>query len=60
MCKKAASEMDIITPSVNFTNILPAAFVPITFHQKITKPNCKQIKASQTTFILKNPLIKCW
>jgi len=29
-----------IRPVVNFINILRAAFVPIFFCQKITKPNC--------------------
>ncbi len=34
-------------PSVNFTNILWAAFAPESFCQKITNPNCKHIKATQ-------------
>jgi len=29
-----------LTPVVNFTNILQAAFAPILLCQKITKPNC--------------------
>jgi hypothetical protein len=33
--------------SVNFTNILSAAFAPKTFCQKITNPNCKHIKAGK-------------
>jgi hypothetical protein len=37
----------IYQPSVNFTNILWAAFAPKSFCQKITNPNCKHIKAAQ-------------
>jgi hypothetical protein len=38
---KAARKMLVkLTPTVNFTNILGAAFGAIFFHQKITKPNC--------------------
>ncbi len=36
-----------------FTNILWAAFVPKSFCQKITNPNCKHIKAAQKTFVRK-------
>jgi hypothetical protein len=38
-------------PGVNFTNILWAAFVPKSFRQKITKPNCKHLKAVQRTLV---------
>ncbi len=31
---------------VNFINILQAAFVPLFFCQKITKPNCNKRKAA--------------
>jgi len=38
---KAAHKILVkLTPLVNFTNILRAAFAPILFCQKITKPNC--------------------
>ncbi len=40
-------------PAVNFTNIVWAAFAPKSFHQKITNPNCKHIKAAQKTFVQK-------
>ena len=33
---------------VNFTNILRAAFSPISFCQKITNSNCQQIKVVKT------------
>ena len=46
-------------PVVNFTNILCAVFVPISFGQKITNLNCKQIKPSQNTFCIKKMIIKC-
>ncbi len=36
---------------VNFTNILGATFAPKSFHQKITNPNCKHIKAVQKTYV---------
>ncbi len=36
---------------VNFTNILWAAFVPKSFWQKITNPNCKHLKAVQRTLV---------
>ena len=38
-------------PGVNFTNILWAAFVPKSFCQKITNPNCKRLKAVQRTLV---------
>jgi len=51
---KAAHEMLVkLTPVVNFINILPAAFAPILFHQKVTKPNCNKRKAAQFAFIRK-------
>jgi len=36
-----------------FAIILGAAFAPISFSQKITNPNCKQIKTTQNTFAQK-------
>ncbi len=36
---------------VNFTSILWAAFVPKSFCQKITNPNCKHLRALQRTLI---------
>ncbi len=42
-----------LTPAVNFTNILQAAFVPIFLQQKITNPNCKHTKAAQNTLVKK-------
>jgi hypothetical protein len=42
-----------LTPGVNFTNILGAAFAPKSFHQKITNPNCKHIKDAQKTVVQK-------
>jgi hypothetical protein len=44
----------MVPPGGNFTNILWAAFAPKSFHQKITNPNCKHIKAAQKTFVQKN------
>ncbi len=38
-------------PGVNLTNILWAAFVPKSFHQKITNPNCKHLKAAKRTLV---------
>ncbi len=38
-----------LLPGGNFTNILWAPFAPKSFHQKITKPNCKYFKAVQRT-----------
>jgi len=46
-------------PSVNFTNLIRAAFALISFVQKITSPNFKQIKAALNTFLTKKLLIKC-
>jgi hypothetical protein len=40
-----------LPPSVNFTNILWAAFVPKSFCQKITNPNFKHIKAAQRALV---------
>ena len=45
---------------VNFTNILQAAFAPISFCQKITNPNCKHNKSSAKHFHMKTLLIKWW
>jgi len=43
MYEKAAHKMLVkYTTVVNFTNILQAAFAPIFFSQKITKPNCNK------------------
>jgi hypothetical protein len=41
----------ILSPGVNFTNILWAAFAPKSFHQKITNANCKHLKAVQRTLV---------
>jgi len=38
---------------VNFSNILRAALLPISFRQKITNTNCKQRKAAQKLLNLK-------
>ncbi len=41
--KKGALKMLVkLTTVVNFPNVLQPAFAPISFYQKITKPNCKQ------------------
>ena len=40
-----------LSPGVNFTNILWAAFAPKSFRQKITNPNCKHLKAVQRTLV---------
>jgi len=40
-------------PIANIINILWAAFVPISFHKKISMPNCKR-KAAQNTFVHKS------
>ncbi len=40
-----------LSPGVNFTNILRAAFAPKSFCQKITNPNWKLIKAAQRTLV---------
>ncbi len=37
--------------SVNFTNVLRAAFAPKAFCHKITNPNCKLIKAAQRALV---------
>jgi len=44
-------------PVNNCTNILQAAFAPIYFGQKITKPICKKRQAVQNTFVQKNCLL---
>jgi len=46
--KKEGRKLSIA--GVNLTNILRAAFVPIFFRQKNTKPNCKYKKAAHNTF----------
>ena len=46
------------TVDVNFTNILQAAFAPISFCQKITNPNSNQRKAAQTTLVQKTLVCK--
>jgi len=40
-----------LTLVVNSINILQAAFELISFYQKITKPNCNERKAVQSTFL---------
>jgi len=42
------------TPSVNFINILQAAFAPLFLHQKLQKPNCKHRKAAQNSYVQKD------
>jgi len=42
--------------NVNFNKILREALAPIFFGQKITKPNCKQRKASKKNVRTKNLL----
>ncbi len=37
--------------TVNFTNILWAAFAPKSFRQEITNPNCKHLKAVERTLV---------
>jgi len=37
-----------LIPGVNFT-----AFAPKSFHQKVTNPNCKHLKAAQKTLVHK-------
>ncbi len=39
------------SPVVNFTKILRAAFAPIFYRLKITKPSCNKRKAALNTFI---------
>jgi hypothetical protein len=43
---------------VNFSNILRAAFAPIFFPKKMTKPNRKHRKAYQNTFVQKGAFKK--
>ncbi len=45
-----------LTPGVNFTNILWAAFAPKSFCQKITNPNCKHMKGAKRTWVWKSCL----
>jgi hypothetical protein len=40
-----------LTPGVNFTKILRAAFAPKAFCHKITYPNCNLIKAAQRALV---------
>jgi hypothetical protein len=40
-----------LSPGVNFTNILCAAFAPKSFRQKLTNPNCKHLKAVQRILV---------
>ena len=47
-------------PTVNYTNILRAAFAPISFCQKNTNLSRKFKKAAQKTFCTKKLLVKCW
>jgi hypothetical protein len=54
---KAARKMLMLVklkPAVNFTNILWVASMPISCGQKITKPNCKHIKALRNIFAQRN------
>jgi hypothetical protein len=48
--KAAHKKLATLTPGVNFTNILRAAFAPKAFCHKITNPNCKLIKAMTFNF----------
>ena len=45
---------------VDFTNILRAAFAPISLRQKNTNLSRKYRKAAQKTFVRKSCLVKCW
>jgi len=49
--KAALKTLVKLTPVVNFIYILGAAFAQIFFHQKVTKPNCNERKASKSTFV---------
>jgi hypothetical protein len=51
VCKAAHKMLVKLTPGVNFTNILWAAFAPKSFCQKITDPNFKHIKAAQRALV---------
>jgi len=58
--KKAAHKMLVkLTPRVNFTSILIAAFVPIFFCQKITEQKSKYRKTVHLHFGTKMLLIQC-
>jgi len=48
----------LMTPVVNFTNILWGVFLPIFFCQKIAKPNCNYRKSANNTFIQKKAASK--
>jgi len=50
----------LFNTGVNFTNVLWAAFVPKSFCQKITNPNCTHIKAVQKNFHREKMLRKYW
>jgi hypothetical protein len=54
------SVVDKAQSVVNFTDNLQAAFAPILFQQKITKPNYKHRKAAQNKFCTKKLLVKYW
>jgi len=56
--KSSHKMMMKLTLVVNFPNILRASFAPISFHQKMSNPNCNHIKAAQNTFPLKKQLVK--
>ena len=63
MCSElhfAAKRVEPTSSSVvNCTNILQAAFTPISFGPKITNLNCYLIKVAQK-LLLKKQLVKCW
>ena len=48
------------TLMLNFNNNLRAAFAPISFCQKITKPKLKARKSFSKHFDTKKLLVKCW
>ena len=54
------SKVQLLLPRVNFTNILRAAFAPISLYQKSTKLQCKCRKAALKPFVQKKLLVKCW
>ncbi len=47
-----------LTPVVNFSNILWAAFEQIFFQQQVTKPNCNWRKTAQNTYVQKSCSLK--
>ena len=51
LCNKGLVKL---TPGVNITNILQAAFLPLSFCQKITNTNCKYRKAVKTLLYKKD------